>query len=108
MSPKRYELVHSFLHVVDNNSRNTTSRKLFKVKPLEEMIPGKTKQIKPKNICQKNKSEASKTLLGLANLAGRVMKLKNLSDVHSILLGAVENDFQLVIQKESYEIASDL
>ena len=35
-------------------------------------------------------------------------KLKNLSDVHSILLGAVENDFQLVIQKESYEIASDL
>ena len=37
-----------------------------------------------------------------------VTKLKNLSDVHSILLGAVENDFQLVIQKESYEIASDL
>ena len=34
--------------------------------------------------------------------------LKNLSDVHSILLSAVENDFQLVIQKESYEIASDL
>ena len=39
---------------------------------------------------------------------GPVTKLKNLSDVHSILLGAVENDFQLVIQKESYEIASDL
>lgn len=54
MSPKRYELVHSFLHVVDNNSRNTTSRKLFKVKPLEEMIAGKTKQMEPKNICQKN------------------------------------------------------
>ena len=35
-------------------------------------------------------------------------KLKNLSDVYSILLGAVENDFQLVIQKESCEIASDL
>ena len=34
------------------------------------------------------------------------MKLKNLSDVHSILLGAVKNDFQLVIPKESYEIAS--
>ena len=33
---------------------------------------------------------------------------KSLSDVHSILLDAVENDFQLVIQKESYEIASDL
>ena len=33
-------------------------------------------------------------------------KLKNLSDVHSILLGAVENDFQLFIQKESYENAS--
>ena len=41
-------------------------------------------------------------------VAGPVTKLKNLSDVHSILLGAVENDFQLVIQKESYEIASDL
>ena len=39
---------------------------------------------------------------------GLVTKLKNLSDVHSILLGAVENDFQLVTQKESYEIASDL
>ena len=39
---------------------------------------------------------------------GPVTKLKNLSDVHSILLGAVENDFQLVIQKGSYEIASDL
>ena len=39
---------------------------------------------------------------------GSVTKLRNLSDVHSILLGAVENDFQLVIQKESYEIASDL
>ena len=37
-----------------------------------------------------------------------VTKLKNLSDVHSILLGSVENDFQLVIQKESYKIASDL
>ena len=36
------------------------------------------------------------------------MKLKNLSEVHSILLGAVENDFQLFIQKESYKIASDL
>ena len=31
-----------------------------------------------------------------------------MSDVHSILLGAVENDFQLLIQKESYEIQSDL
>ena len=31
-----------------------------------------------------------------------------MSDVHSILLGAVENDFQLLIQKESYEIESDL
>ena len=40
--------------------------------------------------------------------AGPVTKLKNLSDVHSILLGAVENDFQLFIQKESYEIASHL
>ena len=39
---------------------------------------------------------------------GPVAKLKNLSDLHSILLGAVENYFQLVIQKESYEIASDL
>ena len=37
-----------------------------------------------------------------------VKKLKNPSDVQSILLGAVENDFQLVIQKESCEIASDL
>ena len=35
---------------------------------------------------------------------GPAMKLKNLSDV---LLGALENDFQLVTQKESYEIASD-
>ena len=39
---------------------------------------------------------------------GPVTKLKNLSDVHSILLGAVENDFHLFIQKESYKIASDL
>ena len=37
-----------------------------------------------------------------------VTKLKNLLDTHSILLGPVENDFQLLIQKESYEIASDL
>ena len=28
------------------------------------------------------------------------MRLKNLSDVHLILLGAVENDFELVIQKK--------
>ena len=41
-------------------------------------------------------------------LIGPVTKLENLSDVHSILLGAVENYFQLVIQKESYEIASNL
>ena len=39
---------------------------------------------------------------------GPVTKLKNLLDVHSILLGAVENDFQLVMQKERYEIASEL
>ena len=39
---------------------------------------------------------------------GPVTKLKNLSNVHSILLAAVENDFQLFIQKESYEIASEL
>ena len=39
---------------------------------------------------------------------GPVTRLKNLSDVYSILLGAVESDFQLVIQKESYQIASDL
>ena len=37
-----------------------------------------------------------------------VTKLKNLLDVHSILLGAEENDFQLVIQKEIYEIVNDL
>ena len=42
------------------------------------------------------------------NGQGPVTKLKNLSDVHSILLGVVENDFQLVIQKESCEIANDL
>ena len=40
--------------------------------------------------------------------SGPVFKLKNLSDVQSILLGAVENDFQLVIRKESYKNASDL
>ena len=39
---------------------------------------------------------------------GPFTNLKNLLDVHSILLGAVENDLQLVIQVESYEIASDL
>ena len=39
---------------------------------------------------------------------GPVTKIKYLSDVHLILLGAIENDFQLAIQKESYEIASDL
>ena len=37
-----------------------------------------------------------------------ITKLRNIMDAHSILLGAVENDFQLVIQNESYEIASDL
>ena len=36
-----------------------------------------------------------------------VTKLRNLSDVHAMLLGAVENDFQIFIQKESYKIASD-
>ena len=40
-------------------------------------------------------------------VARAVTKLKNLPDVHLMLLGAVENDFQLVIQKESYEIAND-
>ena len=39
------------------------------------------------------------------DVIGSVTKLKNLSDVHSILLGGVENNFQLVIQKESYETA---
>ena len=39
---------------------------------------------------------------------GPATKFKNLSNVHSILLGAVENDFQSFIQKESYEIASEL
>ena len=42
------------------------------------------------------------------DVIGSVAKLKNLSDVHSILLGGVENNFQLVIQKESNETASDL
>ena len=46
--------------------------------------------------------------LTLNSCNGPVTKLKNLSDVHSILLSAVENDFQLVIRKETYEIASDL
>ena len=41
-------------------------------------------------------------------MAGPVAKLKNLSNVHSILLGVVENDFQLVIQKESYESAGHI
>ena len=45
----------------------------------------------------------------MPNYNGPVTKSKNLSDVYLILLGAVENNFQLVIQKESYEIiASDL
>ena len=39
---------------------------------------------------------------------GPVTKLKNMSDVHSTLLGVVEIDFQLFRQKEIYEIASDL
>ena len=34
-------------------------------------------------------------------------KLKNLSDVLLILLGAVENDFQLDIQKEGYKIVTE-
>ena len=37
-----------------------------------------------------------------------VTKFKNLSDVDSILLGAAESDFQLVTQKERYEVANDL
>ena len=37
-----------------------------------------------------------------------VTKSKNLSYVHLILLGAAENDFQLVMQEESHEIASDI
>ena len=39
---------------------------------------------------------------------GRITKLKNMSDVNSILLVAIENDFQLVVQEESYEIPSGL
>ena len=40
----------------------------------------------------------------LANtVAGRVTKLKNLSDVYSILLGAIENEVQLFIQKENFK-----
>ena len=35
---------------------------------------------------------------------GSVKKLKILSDVHSILLGAVENNFQLVIQKNATKV----
>ena len=35
---------------------------------------------------------------------GPVTKFKNLSDVHSILLGAAENDFQLVIQKKATKL----
>ena len=42
------------------------------------------------------------------DVIGSVTKLKNLLDEHSILLGGLENDFQIVIQKESYETASDL
>lgn len=38
---------------------------------------------------------------------GPVTKLKNLSEVHSMLLGVVGNDFQLDIQKESYGIESE-
>ena len=41
------------------------------------------------------------------NLYGPVAKLKNLPDMHSILLGVAENDFQLVTQNESYKIASE-
>ena len=44
----------------------------------------------------------------LRSLIGPVTKLKNLLDVHLLLLGATENAFQLFIQKESYEKASDL
>ena len=33
-----------------------------------------------------------------------VMKLKNPSDVHTILLGTVENDFQLVVQKKATKL----
>ena len=38
---------------------------------------------------------------------GPVTKLKSLSEVHSILLGVVGNDFQLDIQKESYGIEGE-
>ena len=38
------------------------------------------------------------------DVIGSVTKLKNLSDVHSILLGGVENDFQLVIQKKATKL----
>ena len=53
-------------------------------------------------------NESFKCFFSKITSFGPVRKLKNLSDVHSMLLGAEENDFQLVIQKESYEIVSDL
>ena len=53
-------------------------------------------------------SERMLTEINESGAIGPVTKLKNLSDIHSILLGAVENYFQLVMQKESYEIVSDL
>ena len=49
-----------------------------------------------------------KNIVQFERVTGPVTKFKNLSGVHSILLAALENDFQLVIRKESYEIASDL
>ena len=53
-------------------------------------------------------SQRMLTEINESGAIGPVTKLKNLSDIHSILLGAVENYFQLVMQKESYEIVSDL
>ena len=69
MPPKRYKLFHPFFQVVDDNPRNGTSRKLFKVNHLEQMRPAKTKQngtqqYLPKIII----CGASKNLLRLANV----------------------------------------
>ena len=53
-------------------------------------------------------SERVLTEINESGAIGPVTKLKNLSDIHSILLGAVEKIISDYLYKKSYIIASDL
>ena len=82
--------------------------KIVKIKVSKTELPWVYFSEKMRNFQSVCNNESFKCFFSKIIPYGPVTKFRNLSDVHSILLGAVENDFQLVIQKETYEIANDL